>query len=162
MNVIASKRITNEFKEIKNCIELEVIDSHRFISIEIVDDDIFNLEVCFLGPKDSPYEEIINTISINISNKYPHEPPSIKFINNIYHPNIDAHGNICLDILKNKWTPVYTLRTVLMSIISLLSDANPDSPLNGDAAHTYTASQKSVIGRRTYQKLIMNYSNNIN
>lgn len=52
----------------------------------------------------------------------------------IFHPNVDQYGNICLDILKDKWSAIYNVRTVLLSIQTLLNDPNNDSPLNSQAA----------------------------
>jgi len=151
------RRVNNELREINEYIESESPDNHRFISIRIIDDNLFNIEVCFLGPKDSPYEESVNLISIKIPKEYPNKPPNMMFQNKIFHPNISNDGSICMDILKDNWKPVYTLRTIIMSIMSLLSDPNPDSPLNGDAARLFRESQKSIKGRREYLKMILSY-----
>jgi len=156
------KRIQSELTEITKYIESECMDNHRFISIRNINNDIFKMEVCFLGPKESPYEEGINTISINIPNEYPHRAPQMKFVNKIYHPNIGSDGSICLDILKDNWRPVYTLRTTIISIISLLSDPNPDSPLNGEAARLYKDGLKSKDARRNYLKTVLSYIDNTN
>jgi ubiquitin-protein ligase len=157
--MLAIKRITNEFKEIKLLIDNEPVDFHRFLSINTIDDDIFKIEVSFLGPKETPYEEIINYVKIKIPERYPHQAPTIGFTNTVYHPNIDMNeGTICLDILKDKWTPVYTLRTILTSIISLLSDPNPDSPLNSTAADEYRKSLKSEEGKIAYTNKILEKS----
>ena len=118
------------------------------------------MEICFLGPKETPYEEIVNNISIQIPKEYPHKAPNMRFINRIFHPNISTDGTICLDILKDNWRPIYTLRTTLMSIISLLSDPNPDSPLNGEAARMYEKSLKTKEARRKYNKMILSFSKN--
>ena len=66
--------------------------------------------------------------------KYPYEPPTVKFQTACFHPNVDTAGNICLDILKDKWSVAMCVRTVLVSIQSLLGDPNNDSPLNSFAA----------------------------
>ena len=67
---------------------------------------------------------------------YPMVPPKIRFLTKVYHPNIDKVGRICLDILKDKWSPALQVRTVLLSIQALLSAPNPDDPLdNGAAEH---------------------------
>jgi len=61
-------------------------------------------------------------------------PPKVIFCTKIYHPNIDNLGRICLDILKDKWSPALQIRSVLLSIQALLSSPNPDDPLNNEAA----------------------------
>ena len=61
----------------------------------------------------------------------------VRFITRIYHPNIDKLGRICLDILKDKWSPALQIRTVLLSIQALLSAPNPDDPLANDVAELW-------------------------
>jgi len=152
------RRIINEVKEINSYIESESLDNHRFIELKNINDDIYKLEFVFLGPKESPYEELVSVIEISIPKEYPNKAPYMRVKTKMYHPNISqSDGTICLDVLKDNWRPIYTLRTILMSIISLLSDPNPDSPLNSDAATMYKNSLKNVKDRREYLKKIISY-----
>jgi ubiquitin-protein ligase len=148
------KRVTSEIKEIKKLIDSDSIDNHRFIDIIVNKDDINKMTILCLGPKETPYEEILSTISVSIPDKYPYTAPTIKFVNKIFHPNISTDGQICLDVLKDKWSPIFTLRTILISILSLLSDPNPDSPLNGEAARLYTNCKLSKNDTKIYIKKI--------
>uniref|UniRef100_A0A493TNP9 Ubiquitin conjugating enzyme E2 C n=1 Tax=Anas platyrhynchos platyrhynchos TaxID=8840 RepID=A0A493TNP9_ANAPP len=61
----------------------------------------------------------------------------VRFLTPCYHPNVDPQGNICLDILKDKWSALYDVRTILLSIQSLLAEPNIESPLNTHAAELW-------------------------
>ena len=71
------------------------------------------------------------------SEEYPNKPPLVKFVTKMFHPNIYNDGKICLDILQNQWSPIYDVAAVLTSIQSLLSDPNPASPANSEAAKLF-------------------------
>jgi len=72
-------------------------------------------------------------------------PPKVRFITKIYHPNIDKLGRICLDILKDKWSPALQIRTVLLSIQALLSAPNPDDPLANDVAEAWKVDEPGAM-----------------
>lgn len=72
-------------------------------------------------------------------------PPKVRFLTKIYHPNIDRLGRICLDILKDKWSPALQIRTVLLSIQALLSAPNPDDPLANDVAEHWKTNEQGAI-----------------
>ena len=93
-----------------------------------------SMKVKLLGPKDTPYEGGLFEFEISWPNEYPMVPPKVHFNTQIWHPNIDRLGRICLDILKNKWSPALQIRSVLLSLQALLSSPNPDDPLNEKCA----------------------------
>lgn len=102
-----------------------------------VGDDLYHWQASIMGPPDSPYAGGVFFLSIHFPTDYPFKPPKIAFTTKIYHPNINGNGNICLDILKDQWSPALTISKVLLSICSLLTDANPDDPLVPEIAHIY-------------------------
>ena len=89
------------------------------------------------GPTDSPYENGHFPIKIKFSSEYPIKPPSVQFLNKMYHPNIYRDGKVCVSILQGEWSPGLCTRTILLSLRSLLMDPNPKSPANRDAAILY-------------------------
>merc|ERR1712146_59180 len=70
-------------------------------------------DVIIAGPSSSPYEGGVFKLELFLSEDYPMAPPKVRFLTKIYHPNIDKLGRICLDILKDKWSPALQIRTVL-------------------------------------------------
>lgn len=101
-------------------------------------DDMYRWEGVIFGPSDSPYAGGVFKLKILFPVDYPFKCPTVTFTTKIYHPNINAAGIICLDILKNQWSPALTVSKVLLSICSLLTDPNPKDPLVPEIAHIYT------------------------
>ena len=96
------------------------------------------------GPPDSPYEGGMFKLIITIPEDYPHKAPDVQFETKIYHPNISGNGMICLDILNqpDKWSPALTIQKVVLSVMSLLTDANPNDPLCPDIAKEFMRDRK--------------------
>jgi len=90
-----------------------------------------------MGPDESPYQGGVFFLNIHFPSDYPFKPPKIQFITRIYHCNINSNGSICLDILKDQWSPALTISKVLLSISSLLCDANPKDPLVPEIAEKF-------------------------
>ncbi|KAJ3683803.1 hypothetical protein LUZ60_014030 [Juncus effusus] len=97
-------------------------------------DDIFHWRGTINGSNGTVYEGLVYKLSLTFHTDYPFKPPKVKFESSCFHPNVDLLGNICLDILQDKWTSAYDVRTILLSIQSLLGEPNNDSPLNAQAA----------------------------
>jgi ubiquitin-conjugating enzyme E2 D len=103
--------------------------------------DLFKWEAVILGPADSPYAGGVFRLKIQFPVDYPFKPPHIQFITKIYHPNINAAGLICLDILKKQWSPALTISKTLLGITSLLTDPNPDDPFVPEIADLYKSNR---------------------
>ena len=102
-----------------------------------VGDDLLNWQGIIVGPEGTPYVGGVFKLEIKFPSDYPYKAPKVTFATPIYHCNINRAGNICLDILKDKWSPVLTIGKVLLSICSLLSDPNPDDPLAPEIAEVF-------------------------
>ncbi|KAG9459177.1 hypothetical protein H6P81_003685 [Aristolochia fimbriata] len=97
-------------------------------------DNIFLWRGTITGSKDTVFEGTVYKLSLSFPTDYPFKAPKVKFETVCFHPNVDLFGNICLDILQDKWSSAYDVRTILLSIQSLLGEPNNDSPLNTHAA----------------------------
>ncbi|BBH06379.1 ubiquitin-conjugating enzyme 28, partial [Prunus dulcis] len=97
----------------------------------------FHWQATIMGPPDSPYAGGVFLVTIHFPPDYPFKPPKVAFRTKVFHPNINSNGSICLDILKEQWSPALTISKVLLSICSLLTDPNPDDPLVPEIAHMY-------------------------
>ncbi|XP_071591600.1 ubiquitin-conjugating enzyme E2 E1 isoform X5 [Heliangelus exortis] len=100
-------------------------------------DNIYEWRSTILGPPGSVYEGGVFFLDITFTPEYPFKPPKVTFRTRIYHCNINSQGVICLDILKDNWSPALTISKVLLSICSLLTDCNPADPLVGSIATQY-------------------------
>jgi len=100
-------------------------------------------EAVIFGPDDTEWEGGVFRLMMEFGDKFPSDPPKVRFVTQMFHPNVYANGNICLDILGKEWTPLYDCVAILTSIQSLLSDPNPDSPANNEAAGLFVQDSKT-------------------
>lgn len=117
-----AKRLRKELADLRK-------DPPSSCSAGPVGDDLFHWQATILGPADSPYANGLFFLKFQFPPDYPHKPPKVVFETKIYHPNINSSGSICVDVLKDNWSPVLTVPKVLLSISSLLTDPNFDDPL---------------------------------
>lgn len=124
---MASRRINKEIQDLDK-------DPPPNCTAGPVDGDIFNWKATILGPDESPYAGGAFFLDITFPSDYPFKPPKIKFTTKVYHCNVSSSGDICLDILKDNWSPALNVGKVLLSISSLLTDPNADNPLSPEIA----------------------------
>ncbi|XP_041586992.1 ubiquitin-conjugating enzyme E2 E2-like [Vulpes lagopus] len=126
----SAKRIQKELAEI-------TLDPPPNYSAGPKGDNIYEWRSTILGPPGSVYEGEAFFLDITFSSDYPFKPPKVTFQTRIYHCNINSQDVICLDILKDNWSPALTISKVLLSICSILTDCNPADPLVGSIATQY-------------------------
>jgi len=95
--------------------------------------DLLNFTLT-ITPDEGFYQGGAFTFSFNINTNYPHDPPKVKCLPKIYHPNVDLEGNVCLNILREDWKPVLNLNSVMVGLQYLFLEPNADDPLNKEAA----------------------------
>ncbi|KAI5959514.1 UBC12 [Candida pseudojiufengensis] len=103
--------------------------------------DFFNFDLKII-PNEGYYKNGKFKFKIEISKNFPIDPPKIKCLNKIYHPNIDLNGNICLNILREDWSPVLSLNSILIGLNFLFLEPNPNDPLNKEAANMLVKDKK--------------------
>eukprot|EP01156_Anaeramoeba_ignava_P003276 Anaeramoba_ignava/a221637_319.p1 GENE.a221637_319~~a221637_319.p1 ORF type:complete len:154 (+),score=45.47 a221637_319:55-462(+) len=107
-----------------------------------IGDDLLKWKATIQGPKDTPYEGGKFQLIMEFPNEYPFKAPKVKFTTKIYHPNVNSSGDICLDILRDEWAPSLTADYVLFTIVSLMQEPNPDTPLDADIAQIFKENRK--------------------
>ncbi|KAL7722496.1 E2 ubiquitin-conjugating enzyme [Entamoeba marina] len=117
-------------------------------SVGLVDEsDIYTWQVMIVGPPDTYYDGGMFQATLTFPKDYPNNPPKMKFVSEIWHPNVYKTGDVCISILHppgddefgyesaaERWNPIHSVESILVSVISMLSAPNDESPANVDAA----------------------------
>jgi len=106
--------------------------------------DLLNFTLT-ITPDEGMYKGGAFDFSFNINTNYPHEPPKVKCMQTIYHPNVDLEGNVCLNILREDWKPVLNLNSVMVGLQYLFLEPNADDPLNKEAAEELRKNREQFL-----------------
>lgn len=149
----AAKILQKQFREIQS-------DPGSGFSAGLVDSNIFRWRVTLFGPPNTPFEGGVFPAILDFPEDYPNSPPKMKFVCPMYHPNIRETGEVCISILhppgedefgyeksEERWLPIHTVESILMSVISMLSDPNCQSPYNLEAAKTFNQNNREYVRR---------------
>ncbi|KAK3923166.1 Ubiquitin-conjugating enzyme E2 C [Frankliniella fusca] len=129
-NHAVTKRLQKELMSLMTCAE-------KGVSAFPEGENFFKWVGTISGPVGTVYEGLTYKLSLEFPNSYPYSAPVVRFTTLCFHPNVDTAGNICLDILREKWSALYDVRTILLSIQSLLGEPNISSPLNPQASQMW-------------------------
>ncbi|KAI3544477.1 ubiquitin-conjugating enzyme [Colletotrichum abscissum] len=140
MSTAARRRLMRDFKRMQT-------DPPAGVSASPVPDNVMTWNAVIIGPADTPFEDGTFRLVMQFEEQYPNKPPAVKFISQMFHPNVYATGELCLDILQNRWSPTYDVAAVLTSIQSLLNDPNTGSPANVEASNLYKDNRKEYTKR---------------
>lgn len=133
-----SKRIIKETERL-------VKEPVEGISATPHEDNLRYFDVRIDGPAETPYERGVFKLELFLPQEYPMEPPRVRFLTKIYHPNIDRVGRICLDVLQKNWSCAQQMRTILLSIQALLASPNPFDPLANDVAQEWRENEARAL-----------------
>ncbi|KAI9033355.1 ubiquitin-conjugating enzyme/RWD-like protein [Hyaloraphidium curvatum] len=103
--------------------------------------DLFKFTL-IISPDEGFYKGGTFNFDFNVNTNYPHEPPKVKCMQKIYHPNIDLEGNVCLNILREDWKPVLNINSIIVGLQYLFLEPNADDPLNKDAAEVLRTNRR--------------------
>jgi len=158
MSQFASTLLKKQLKELKT-------HPVEGFTVDLKDDNIMEWNVYIVGPPDTAYEGGIFRVSMTFPNEYPTQPPKLKFLSEFWHPNVYVDGTVCISILhppiddptsgeriEERWSPAQSVETILLSVISLLSDPNISSPANVDASVEFR--NKPQVYRERIKKLV--------
>ncbi|GAB2262933.1 hypothetical protein Droror1_Dr00003930 [Drosera rotundifolia] len=129
---LGKKQTPGELRLHKDITELNLPKSCQ-ISFPNGKDDLMNFEV-IIRPDEGYYLGGAFLFSFQVPGVYPHEPPKVKCKTKVYHPNIDLEGNVCLNILREDWKPVFNINTLIYGLYHLFTQPNHEDPLNQEAA----------------------------
>ncbi|KAJ1619877.1 ubiquitin-conjugating enzyme/RWD-like protein [Pavlovales sp. CCMP2436] len=113
----------------------------------VSDENLYVWNATIFGPDDSPWEGGVYTMRITFGEQYPDKPPRVRFCCEMFHPNIYPDGTLCMDLIQDNWSPIYSVSSILTAIRSLLTDCNCASPANPEAAHVFQTDLKGYNRR---------------
>merc|ERR1719226_110835 len=131
------------------------------------EEDMFVWEVALFGPPDTLYQGGYFKAHIKFPPDYPYNPPTLRFLSKVWHPNVYENGDLCISILHppvddpqsgelpcERWNPTQNVRTILLSVVSLLNEPNTYSPANVDASVMYRRWKDSKGKDKEYENII--------
>ncbi|KAL8943323.1 MAG: hypothetical protein Q9211_001018 [Gyalolechia sp. 1 TL-2023] len=150
----ASRRLTREYEILTKSGLKEITGGPAS------EDDMFLWEVLIQGPKDTPFEDGLFPAELKFPKDYPLSPPTMKFLCDMWHPNVYPSGLVCISILhapgedpnhyeqaSERWSPIQSVEKILISVMSMLAEPNDESPANVEAAKMWRERRKEYEER---------------
>lgn len=148
------KRVLKEINEINS----ENMDGIRLIPNE---QDICDIQAFIDGPADTPYFGGVFRLKLILCKGFPAQPPKAYFVTKIFHPNVAANGEICVNTLKKDWKPELGIKHILITVKCLLIVPNPESALNEEAGKLLLEDYEEYSSRaRLYTDIHANMKRN--
>jgi len=156
----AIRALNLEYKSLQE----EPVEGFRVSASE---DNLFVWDVAIFGPPQTLYEGGYFKASMKFPNDYPYSPPTMRFLTKVWHPNVYENGDLCISILhppvddpqsgelpSERWNPTQSVRTILLSVISLLNEPNTSSPANVDASVMFRRWKDSKGADKEYENIV--------
>ncbi|KAL9170652.1 hypothetical protein ABFS82_04G160200 [Erythranthe guttata] len=137
---MARKRLAKEFIDLQR-------GQPAGISVTPQPENIMLWNAVISGPEDSIWDGGSFKLTLEFTERYPFSAPTVRFVSQMFHPNIYADGSLCLNILDDQWSTAYRIESILVSIQSLLCDPNPGSPANSEAARLFSDNKREYNRR---------------
>lgn len=137
---MALKLITKQLQDLYR----DIPDEYG-LSAGPLEDDMLHWQAAIPGPDDSPYSGGLFCLEITFTTDYPFRPPKIRFGTQIFHPNVEKDGKICMDFLRSDWKPSFSIGYILMAISSLMHTPNVENPADPDIANMYLNNNEEFV-----------------
>lgn len=139
--------------------DITELDLPKSIQVTFPDPDNISQFSITIKPQEGYYRNGKFNFQVNVNDNFPIEPPKIKCTQKVYHPNIDLDGNVCLNILREDWSPALNLNSVIIGLNYLFVEPNPTDPLNKEAANDLKKNPGS-FSRNVLHSMRGSYVNN--
>ena len=134
---VAARCLQKMYKDIQK-------EPSPYFSCGLIDDNVFKWRVTIIGQEGTMYAGGFFPTELEFPDDFPNHPPKMKFLCPMWHPNIGEDGKVCISILHDpevdplnpqeslseRWLPIHTVESIVISVVSMLEDPNPESPLN--------------------------------
>ena len=134
---ILKKRFHANAAQVRLNTDLEAVYAENIVDISFPDPENIQIFNITLTPQSGIWRGGKFVFQFTIPDTWPIDRPSVKSLTRIWHPNISEDGNVCLNILRDNYTPVQPINHIIQGIFFLFNEPNPQSPLNVDAALQY-------------------------
>lgn len=158
---MSSKLSTRLLRDVKNIMKSPLTSNGIYYVHS--DTDMYKGYAMIIGPSDTPYEDGFYFFELNFPKDYPFQPPKLKYYTNDgitrFNPNLYKNGKVCISILNTwkgeQWTSCQTIRSILMTLVTLFVNNPLINEPGFDANHRMCAAYKDAVSYMNYSTAIL-------